>query len=74
MLFQSEEKTRDPDGSSTDKAELNRDKWIGSADNNKYGAKKDGINCLRQIESADAFDVGDGCASFFYNVGHGCKI
>lgn len=74
IFLKSEKKTRYTDCRGANEAELDGNERIRFSDNDKNETEKDGIYRLCQIESADAFNIGNDGASFFCNIRHGRKI
>ena len=74
IFFKREKKTRYTDCRGANQAELDGNERIRFSDNDKNETEKDGIYCLCQIESADAFNIGNDGSSFFGDVWHRRKI
>ncbi len=74
LLLQGKEKAGDTDRCGADEAQLDRDKGIGSAQNDKDQTEEDGIDRFCQVEGADALDIGDDRPTFLYNILHTGKV
>lgn len=74
VFFECEKKTWYADCRGANETELDGNERIRFSNNDKNDAEKDGIYCLCQIESADAFNIGNDSSSFFCDVRHGRKV